>query len=178
MSYERPKGASQYDFLAAREFEEEVGTWLGDFKVSNLTSPTKLDWWVPGFFLDVKEKRQPIGSRWPTLSGVRPEDSFIIDELSVRKAAEHFPHAYFLIRDVPLDRIFLARIDEMFGAERVRLNRTSDAGHHKGKWVVNLLDFRHLQDPARQLRDMILQDQVTTPWKNPGCVSAGRVREV
>ncbi len=179
MGYARPAGASQADFAKAREFELEVGTWLGDFKVDNLSSPDRLDWWVPGFYIDVKEKNQPLTPRWQLLQGVPERDLFIIDELAVRKAMKHFPHAYFVIRDRPGgDRIFLARVDEMTGAERARLNRVGKTQHAKGKWVVNLQNFRMLTHPAEQLRPTILDDQVRMPWKASECLSLIPIPEV
>lgn len=172
MSYPRPSNAPAWDFNNAREFEEKVGEWLGDFKVGNLTSNTRLDWWVPGFFLDVKEKKQPLTDRWHLLPGVPEQDLFVVDELSVRRAAHHYPHAYFLIRDVPGGgRIFLARIDEMFCTERARVDRIGRTGHRKGKWIVNLRSFRELTDPANQLLSTVLHDQELMTWKSSECLS-------
>jgi hypothetical protein len=179
MGYARPKGASNHDFNAAREFENEVGSWLGDFKVGNLTDTERLDWWVPGTYVDVKEKRQKLTKRWHLLPGVDEVDLFIIDELAVRKAMDKFPHAYFVIRDVPGgNRIFLARVDEVTGAERARLNRVGTTGHAKGKWVINLQNFRQLDNPAQQLMPTILHDQVNMPWKASECLSFAPVPEV
>jgi hypothetical protein len=179
MTYERPPGAARADFNAAREFENEVGTWLGEFRVGNLTSPDKLDWWVPGVFIDVKEKRQPLTDRWHLLPNVSEKYLFVLDELSVRRAAQYFPHAYFLIRDVPAGGlIYLARIDEVFCAERARLDRVSGAGNRKGKWVIDLRNFRLLTDPANQLLPTVLSDQQHMPWKSSHSVSQLPIPEV
>jgi hypothetical protein len=179
VTYARPRGAGQYDFHAARAFEELVGTWLGPFKIAHLDDPNRLDYWVPGPYIDVKEKKKSLTLRWQLLDGVPERDLFVIDELSVRKAAEHFPHAYFLIRDVPGgDRIFLARIDEMFCADRVRRNRVGPTGHAKGKWIVSLAGFRQLTDPANQLLPAVLSDQVQTPWKASHCLSLLDIPEI
>lgn len=180
MGYSRPKGASAADFNAAKEFENEVGTWLGDYKVANLEQSDRLDWWVPGFYIDVKEKRQKLTARWVgLLPGVDETDLFVLDELSVRRAMRHFPHAYFVIRDVPSGgRVFLARIDEVTGAERARLNRVGNTQHAKGKWVVSLRNFRQLTDPINQLRPTILHDQVNMPWKSSACLSLIPIPEV
>lgn len=178
MTYGRPPGAPAQDFLAARGFEEEVGSWLGGYKIANLNSPDRLDFWVPGCYVDVKEKRQRLSARWHVLEQVPEEHLFVIDELSVRKAAAHYPHAYFLIRDVPGGgRIYLARIDEMFCADHVRLNRVSAAGNAKGKWVVDLRNFRLLTAPAEQLLPTILNDQIKTPWKDSQCLSMLNIPE-
>lgn len=179
MSYARPQGASANDFNASRDFELEVGEWLGDYKVPNLTDPNRLDWWVPGFYLDVKEKKQRLTARWHLLPGVPEVELFVLDELAVRKAMRHFPHAYFVIRDVPGgNRIFLARVDEVVAAEHVQANRTGNTGHKKGKWILNLANFRQLFDPASQVRPMILQDQVSMPWKDSQALSQMLVREI
>jgi hypothetical protein len=179
MAYARPRGASRSDFQNARAFELQVGTWLGEFKIGNLDSPDRLDWWVPGPYIDVKEKRLKLGQRWHLLPGVPEVDLFVIDELAVRKAAKHFPHAYFVIRDLPGgERIFLARVDEMFSVERKRVNRVGSTGHAKGKWIVSLQNFRQLTDPATQLLPTVLHDQQAMPWKYSHCVTQAEVPEV
>jgi hypothetical protein len=172
VSYARPAGAHAADYAGARAFEELVGGWLGTYKVPNLDAVDRLDYWVPGVYLDVKEKNQRLTARWWLLPGVEEVDLFVIDELSVRRAAAHFPHAYFLIRDRPGgDRIFLARIDEVFCAERARLNRIGKTNVAKGKWVVDLSNFRQLSDPAAQLLPTVLHDQTSMPWKQSACLS-------
>lgn len=170
MQYARRPGVSRSDFLNSKDYEEKVGTWLGDFKISNLTSTEKLDWWVPGFFIDVKERRQLLGVRWPLPEGCAHEDAMILDELSVRKAMAHFPHAYFLLRTLPEDRVFLARVDEVICGDHVRVNRVGNTGVAKGKWVINVAQFRQLDDPANELLPAVLADQVATPWKQSGCL--------
>lgn len=176
--YGRPAGAAQSDFAAARAFEEEVGNWLGEYKIANLDSSTRLDYWVPGFYLDVKEKRQPLGKRWHLLDGVPETDLFVLDELSVRRAAEHFPHAYFLIRDCPTGRIFLARIDEVFSTTHARVNRRTSEQHRKGKWVLDLTNFRMLDDPPLELLPLVLNDQVETTWKQSPCLTEKEIPDV
>lgn len=178
MSYARPAGASKFDREEARLFEEEVGTWLGPHRISYTNSTDRLDHWVPGFYLEVKEKKGPLSARWTEhWPGVPPEELFVLDELSVRKAAEFFPHCYFVLRDRPGGmRLFLARIDEIFCAERVRLNRVGPTGHPKGKWLLDLRSFRRFE--PEHLRDLILQDQISTPWKASHCLSQMEVPEV
>lgn len=180
MAYARPQGSHSADFARAREVEEQVGEWLGHFKVGNLEATDRLDWWVPGLFLDVKEKWQKLSRKWTRHFEWDETNAFIVDELSVRRAAQHFPHAYFIIHDRPGGkRWFLARIDEMFCAERVRLDRTNpNTGHKKGKWVVNLQNFRELPDPASQLLPTVLEDQIAMPWKWSQCISGLEIGEV
>jgi len=166
MGYARPPGASQADFMNARLFEEEVGSWLGDFKIGSLDSSTKMDWWVPGFYLDVKEKRQQLGERFAKLWPEVPrEHLFVIDELSVRRAMQYGYSGYFLIRDCPMDRLYLVRVDELTSTERVRANRETTPGRKKGKWLVDLRAFRQIE-PGPGLLAHVLQDQIDTPWKN------------
>ncbi len=179
MVYARPTGASIMDFQNARAFENEVGEWLGQFKVGNLDDPNRLDWWVPGVYIDVKEKVRKLGPRWHLLPGVPEEDLFVIDELSVRKAARHFPHSYFVIRDQPGgNRIFVARVDEMFCVERARRNRVGKTNHAKGKWIVDLKNFRQLTNPGSELLPLVLQDQQGMPWKLSHCLSTSVIEEI
>jgi hypothetical protein len=163
LSYPRTSEQRSDDFTRARQSEELVGEWLGQHKIGSLDSTTRLDWWVPGFFVEVKQKNQPLSSLWP-LPCAEP-DAFILDELSVRKAMEHFPNAYFMLNDVPCGRWFLARIDEVCCADRLRINREGSGGRLKGKWVLDLSQFRHLVDPASELLPAIFADQVAMPWK-------------
>ncbi len=171
MKYARTAEQRRSDHANARANEELVGSWLGSFKVGNLDSTDRLDWWIPGVYIEVKEKRQRITARWP-LPDCDEGDAFILDELSVRKAMAHFPHAYFVLHDLPGgSRWFLARVDEVAMADRCRLNREGPArspgasGVLKGKHVVDLRQFRLLTDPATQLLPTVLADQIAMPWK-------------
>ena len=163
LSYPRTEAQRAGDFTGARPGEELVGTWLGAFKIANLDSPDRLDYWIPGSHVEVKQKNQPISSQWPM--PCREPDAFILDELSVRKAMGHYPHAYFVLNDVPCGRWFLARVDEVCCAERVRINREGSGRHLKGKWVLDLTQFRLLQNPATDLMPLIFSDQCSMPWK-------------
>lgn len=172
MTYARPPGSNRNDFLAAREYEEVVGGWLGKYKIANLDSPVKMDYWVPGFYCDIKEKRQQLGDRFASRwEQVPREHLFVLDELSIRRALQYGYHAYFLIRDCPLDRVFLARVDEVACTERVRVDRETSPGRKKGKWLIDLRQFRQLDDPSEGLLRTVLEDQVNTPWKDSQCLS-------
>lgn len=171
LHYARTADQRRGDHAAARQFEEEVGAWLGTHRIPNLDSKDRMDWWVPGVYIDVKEKRQPISKVWPLPPGSPPEECFILDELSVRRAMEKFPHAYFVVRDVPGgNRIFLMRIDEVVCADRVRVNRVGSTNVHKGKWVLDFRQFRQLSNPAEELLPAVLADQVSIPWKQSACL--------
>lgn len=154
----------QGDFARARQGEELVGTWLGQYKVGNLDSTERLDWWLPGSFVEVKGKNQKISVKWPLITS--EEDSFILDELSVRKAMDKFPHAYFVFLDHPQQRVFVARIDEVVCSDHTRINREGPNGHKKGKWVLDLSQYRQLTDPETELLPLLFADQVAMPWKD------------
>jgi hypothetical protein len=173
MHYPRTGSQRKGDHAGARLFEEEVGTWLGDFKIGNLDATDRMDWWVPGVYIDVKEKNQPLSARWPLPPGTMAEDVFILDELSIRRAMEKFPHAYFVMHDRPRGGVYLARIDEVIAGQHVRVNRVGSTGKAKGKWLVDLREFRKLDDPANQLLAMVLGDQIAMPWKKSELLMRG-----
>lgn len=160
-AYYRPPNT---DLADAREFEQVVRTWLPAYVDDRTASTSELDFYVPGCYLDVKEKKQPIGARWPL--PCREQDAFIVDELTIRKGLKHFPYAYFVIQDRPLGRVFVCRIDEIALAEKVRLNRVN-----KGKHVVDMTNFRQLLNPAAELWPHILQDQLDMAWKSSPCLT-------
>lgn len=170
MRYARTGAQRAADKAASRASELQAGEWLGQFKVANLDATDRLDYWVPGVFLDVKEKRQRLTARWPMPATCTEPDAFVLDELSIRKAMAHFPSAYFLMHDLPGDRWFLARIDEIVLADRERVNRVGPTGIAKGKHILDLRQFRHLTDPAAQLLPTILADQISLPWKQSACL--------
>lgn len=170
LRYPRTAAQRAGDFANARAFEEEVGTWLGSFKVGNLSAHDRMDWWVPGVFIDVKEKGSPLSAVWPIPPGCRHEDAFIIDELSIRRAMEKYPHAYFVMRDRPTGRVFLARVDEVVCGDHRRIDRVGSTDKAKGKWVVNLAQFRQLVDPANELMANVLGDQMAIAWRQSPCL--------
>lgn len=170
MKYPRPVGASVTDFHAARAYELTVQGWLGPFLIANLDSPTKMDFYVPGIVLDVKERRRPLSDKWPRPNNCSPEDAFVVDELSVRRAIRHGYSAYFLLRDISGNRTFLVSLIEMLCADRIRLNREGSGGHAKAKWVLDLSQFKQLVDPEHDLLPTILADQVAEPWNRSDCI--------
>lgn len=173
MKYTRPPGAGTADFGAAREYELKVGQLLGPYRIDNLDSPDRMDFWVPAVFLDVKERRQPIGARWPIPESWAREDTFIIDELSLRRAMLHAPSAYFWLHTCDDDRVHLARVDEILCAERVRVDRETSPGRSKGKWLVSLSDFRDITAEVDNVLQIILQDQIEMKWKQSPLLKAG-----
>lgn len=168
MKYARPVNAVKDDFFRAKSYEEEVASWF-PHAVTNLGSNDKLDIWVPGFYLDVKERRATLTKKWPVPPGCRHEDAFVIDEVAIRKALEHHPAAFFLLRDVEFDRTFLARVDEVTLCPRVRVNR--EYGETvRGKLVVDMTCFRSVEQPETELLPMIMQDLASLSWRQAPCL--------
>ena len=130
------------DPARAKVFEAEVRRHLGPL-VRDLTNATDdLDWWVWGqVAIDAKERHQHVGARWAARAPHVPiEDLFIIDELSLRRACKHWPAAWFLLRDVTGNRLFMAWIVELVAVERVRVHRMG-----KGKLLFDLKHFRQIE---------------------------------
>lgn len=177
LTYGRTPSQRGADREKARAIEDLVGTWLGDWKITETDSIDRLDFWVPGVYVEVKGKFQKITPRWHKLPGVAEPDLFIIDELSIRKALAHFPSVYFILFDRMCARVFWARVDEVACGDRYRADRVGVAGHKKGKWVVNLAQFRQLHK-GDHLLSLILADQIATPWKGSQCLSQQEVPQV
>ena len=141
--YARRPGTSARDYAASKEFEAEVARFLPG--ATDFTSSKELlDWWVPagGYWLDAKEKRQPLTDRWQALAPFVPEpELFVLDELSLRKGLLTHKPAYFLLRDVPGGgRLFITSVYELSCLGRVRANRVG-----KGKLLFDLRDLRPLE---------------------------------
>lgn len=166
--YNRPPGAMRHDLANAAEFEERVASQMGVPVHTRFNGKDDLDIWVPGYYIEIKEKRQPLTARWQLLDGVDETDLFVIDEQTIRRALRHWPNVYFLLRDVPSGgRLFLIAIWELVVNPRVvRRNRVS-----KGKWIINLADYRQLGDIA-DIHSIAVNELGTFPWKRPECVTA------
>lgn len=166
-TYKRPDGAVQRDFLNARDFEEKVAEQIGVPNHSRFTAKDELDIWVPGYFLEVKEKRQRLNPRWHLLGEVPEEELMILDELTVRRALRHWPYVFFLLRDVPRQTMFLAPIWELVTNHHfTRVDRDG-----KGKWVIRLDDYRPLAD-LTDLHDIATTLVLEMPWYEPACLNA------
>lgn len=172
--YHRPPGAKRADFAAAAEFEDRVAGAMGVPLHTRFQSKNDLDIWVPGYFVEVKEKKQPLTSRWHLLPDTDERDLFVLDELTVRRALNHWPNVYFLIRDVPGGgRLFLVAIWELVVNEKVvRRNRVE-----KGKWILDLSDYRQLGDIA-DLHSIAVAELGTFPWKRPECLTSPLLADV
>ena len=159
--YARRPGQSALDMAAAREFEEEVRAVLPDHCVVRTSSSVDLDYFIPPVVVEVKEKKQPLTARWH--GGQDEEDLFIIDELTVRKALKHWPYVWFVMKDCPQDRIFLANIAEILSADRHRFNRNG-----KGKWVIDTSGLTIVNLDG--VMDHIRMDLDSEFWKASCCV--------
>lgn len=165
MPYRRPPGAPQADLAASKEFEEAVRIHLPAGAIIRTESTTELDFFVPGVYIEVKEKRQRLGDRWlgPWTHPIEERELFILDELSVRKALLHYPYVWFVLRSVPSGWIRLANISEIVSADRIRFDRNG-----KGKWVIDTSEMEIVELP--DLMDRINQDIGNFHWKQSGCV--------
>lgn len=170
MVYHRTAEQKAGDFARAKEFENEVMGYLSEYIVAETDASDRLDFWRPGYFLDVKEKRQKLSERW--VSAADEADAFVIDELSVRRAARHWPSAYFLIKDCPRGRFYIASVMEMICIERVRTNRAG-----KGKWLIDLRDLHELSS-LELVEPYIAADQLAMPWKRSDALGAREVPQV
>ena len=173
MSYERRPGVMHADLANAREFEAQVKAVLPSWHIDETASTSRLDWWVPGWFLDAKEKRQALNKRWHLLDGVDEVDLVVLDELGIRKALEHGPSAYFIIRDVPGgNRLFLVGAWELACLRRARVDRVG-----KGKAIFDLRDMRQLRS-LDEIVPTIMADLASTAWRQSNCVSQQQVGQV
>lgn len=163
MTYARRPGQSAVDQANARAFELEVQAALPHYCHVRTESSTELDFFIPSIVVEVKEKRQELNKRWWGGYG-SGYDLFVIDELTVRKALKHWPYVWFVLRDVPAERILVASIAEILSAERHRFDRNG-----KGKWVLYTDPFDTIND-LNELMDYIHEDIATQTWKSSGCV--------
>lgn len=166
MTYGRPRNR---DFADARAMEQHVGSFLGSFLIENLDSSDRFDWWLPGAWIDLKEKKQKISKLWQ-LPCDEP-DAFILDELSLRRGLQHPNNAYFIFHDCPMERWFVASAMQVAMADRVRMNRRYESGKAKGKHVLNLLQYHQIES-LDEVLPWIMQDQLAVSWKTSECLVA------
>jgi hypothetical protein len=175
VTYGRPPGTKLSDFSNARDFENEVASRLPDYRRTEFTHNDRLDIWVPGYYVECKEKRQPLSKRWHLLEAAEA-DHFVMDELSVRRACGYWPEAFFVIRDVPGgNRLFVISIVELVCIERARVNRKTTETHMKGKWLIDLSQCHQLAGLS-ELHPYIQQYLLDTPWKNSPCLGRKDVK--
>lgn len=139
--YFRTAAQKRHDHEASKVFEAQVKAALGGAWIDQTSSTTEADFFHQreNLSLEVKEKRQRLTERWHLLPGVEEPDLFVLDELTVRKAMSRDGETFFLFRDVPGGRLFLADLTELLMAEHVRRNRAG-----KGKWIIDLRQFEEL----------------------------------
>lgn len=78
-------------------------------------------------YLELKMKVQPLSKRWHAHAPGAPEDTIVIDEVSVRRLVQFHGDVWFLLYDVPLQRLFVASLAELVSVERGRLDRSGRA---------------------------------------------------
>ena len=171
--YRRTAQQRTSDLAASKSFEAEVKGYLGEHVVDRTEANDALDFWVPGLFVEVKEKRQPLTTRWTDLAPWIPErDLFILDELSVRRACNHWPEAYFLIRDAVCNRLFVGSVVDLVSIDRVRVNRVG-----KGKWLIDLKHLDQIEELGH-LVSWIRSDLTEMRWKRSECLTRLPVPQV
>jgi hypothetical protein len=174
VTYLRTAAQRAADPARAKVFEAEVRRHLPGL-VRDLTNATDdLDWCVwPQLYIDAKERHQHVGARWAARAPHVPvEDLFIIDELSYRRALRYWPAAWFLLRDVTAERLFMAWIVDVAVAERVRVQRVG-----KAKLLLDLKHFREIQS----LDDVVPACQAdidSEAWRQSGAVGRVEVPQV
>lgn len=171
MSYPRTAAQRINDLSVGHAVEDVVVQALGPNIINHTNSTDKLDIWIPGGYVEVKAKNQPLSTKWTKHC---PEDwderdCFVLDELSVRKALEHYPHACLVLYDRPCDRWFMAPIDVLAVSDRVRLNRTGPTGIVKGKWIINVTGYQPIKN-MKKLAAMLAEDRIKLRWKESACL--------
>jgi len=178
VAYRRTIGQQRHDLATARAYEEHVASALGVPVICRFDSPTDLDIYVPGhdFYVEIKEKNQHYTPRWHLLDDVPERDLFISDELTIRRACEKYPRAFFLIRDnVGLDdmpRLYLIPIWDLICIDRKRVDRA-----HKGKWILNLAPLLRIPTEADivETANALLDDR---SWLRSECLGGLAVAQV
>ena len=173
--YKRTKEQKEHDFSNARHYEEYVATSIGVPVVTRFDATDDLDIWVPGYYVEIKEKNQHYTQRWHLIDGLPERNLFVIDELTIRRACTKYPKVFFLFRDnVGGDepRLYIAPIWELIGVERVRRDRNG-----KGKWIINIENFPRLADEA-DIHEYALHALVKQLWLTSDCQTRLEILEV
>lgn len=168
MVYQRTAEQRRHDLANAKAYENYVADAIGVPVHSRFTSKTDLDLWHPGYFIEIKEKNQPLTPRWHILEHCEERNLFVLDELTVRKALRWYPEVFLLVRDNsggdPDPRLFLIPIWELIALPKARVDRDK-----KGKWVLNLGDFTRIatEEDIPPYAHYALTEQL---WKRPQCL--------
>lgn len=173
--YRRTSEQRKHDLAKARVYERKVAEIVEQHAgpvLTRFTATDDLDIWVPGYFIEIKEKNQSYTKRWQIVPGVPEEYLFIMDELTIRRALRHYPGVFFLIRMNPIETLYLAPIWEVIGSHKVRRNRVG-----KGKWILDIRQFRTLEDETKII-DTARQLMLDTPWLSSGALSFQEVQQI
>ena len=173
--YKRTKEQKVHDFHNARRYEEHVAEAIGIPVITRFDATDDLDIWVPGYYVEVKEKNQHYTQRWHLLDDVEERDLFVIDELTIRRACSKYPYVFFLLRDnvgSELPRIYLAPIWELIAAERTRRNRNG-----KCKWIIDITNFTRLKQES-DIPEFAVHALVKQQWLTSECQKRLEMLEV
>lgn len=90
------------------------------------------------FWLEVKEKRQPIKlSNWPTVD-IPEQNLFLIDELTARRMFSYGHAGGIILRD-NLNKLYVfINTLNLWTQPRLRVNRQVNPTHLKGKWMLDM----------------------------------------
>lgn len=157
--------------MDAKPHEALVASHLPSEAIDYTNTSDRLDWWVPGYYLDLKEKKQKLTAGWHLVDEVAEHDLFVLDELSYRKALAQYPHAFFLLHDVVNERHFLVPIWELACAERARVMRDK-----RGKFVIDMTQFYEVCLPEVHTKATLLLSE--TGWKESSCVGRKTIKQV
>jgi hypothetical protein len=142
-------------------FEQEIKEYLkakGIAYIDNSSEFKLLDFTIPDFvieksdgknvgrklFLEVKEKRQVYNiSNWPLIQLVDEPFTFIVDELSCRKALAYAPFSGLLIRDNMTGFYYWYSVLDLFLMPKKRVNRPIQKNATKTLKGKIILDFRN-----------------------------------
>ena len=144
MAYTRTAAQKKFDFENARAFENAVSKVISKYRwtINKFLSVDDLDIYVPGYYIEIKEKNQQYTDRWTNLTPhIAESDLFIIDELTIRRALTKYPNVFFLLHDGPQDRLFVTPLWELTCLPATRVMRVG-----KGKRLYDMNDFHPLNE--------------------------------
>ena len=162
-------------------FEQEIKKYLNQNNIKfsdGSSSYDQLDFTILNkndrsvFHFDAKEKRQNYNlENWPKI--VSQPDSFILDDLAVRKCLAFAPISGILVRDNLRMKYFFFSILDLALMPRIRANRQilrTQPGL-KGKWLIDLRNGKEAQSIDEAINEIrhYIQDMKTYLYKTLEC---------